>query len=145
MNVTFESREQAKINIPNLEDTLIISISDTVEEMNEMRAYCGSGSNTLCALRFLDDEEDFGPWHAELIMAFLNKAFEERKDIYVHCFMGVSRSGAIAKFTNDYFGLDIDYINNYNLYNRHVYSGMLIASGMSINERSSMFNGDFNE
>lgn len=144
MKVTFNSREDAKSDIPLLNNTLIISISDTMEESNEMRALfndCNNkGSNIFYATNFLDNEEDFSPWLAESMLAFIDKAYELRLDIYVHCFMGVSRSGGVAKLVNDYLGLDIDYINGYSLYNRHVYSCLSIAAGIGINAETSAFN-----
>jgi predicted protein tyrosine phosphatase len=39
---------------------------------------------------------------AEKIVNFL-EAMDTSKDLYVHCFAGICRSGAVASFANDYF------------------------------------------
>jgi hypothetical protein len=46
--------------------------------------------------------------------------------------MGVSRSGAVAKWINDYYGLDNRYLNEYYHHNRYVYDTLMSVCGVSI-------------
>lgn len=45
-----------------------------------------------------------------------------------HCFAGVSRSAAVAKWINDYKGLDERLYNDYAQHNRHVYDVLCSVS-----------------
>lgn len=70
------------------------------------------------------------PCDAESMLYHINKNRDKR--FIVHCLMGVSRSGAVAKFINDYLGLDDSFMNDYNVYNRHVYNKLMSAAGLSL-------------
>lgn len=143
MNVEFISRrkfiESMYIGKVNCKDTAYISISCTPEEVYEIHEHLvkcypllGTDiiSDDILTLNFYDDENSMTEGDARKIVDFINKHTD--KNIVVHCLLGVSRSGAVAKFINDYFGLDIEYLNQYSNYNRQVYNKLNAVVGKDL-------------
>lgn len=135
MKIHFLSRKAMKmlLNETTL-DGCIISISDTNKEKSEMREMKKILNSHVPSifLNFLDIEDltsGFTTNKADKLFAFIKKAHEEKQDVFIHCFLGVSRSGAVAKFINDYYGLQDKVLEEYPLYNKHIYLSLMEASG----------------
>lgn len=55
------------------------------------------------------------------VINFVESLPDDVTDIWIHCFAGISRSGAVAVFLNEYLMLGDQFLSSYNNYNRHVY------------------------
>ena len=140
MKVQFVSRRTAKdlikTNIPLLNDSAIISISTLEEQREEMTAMMSPIGGEKCpfiAMVFLDlDNEDsrFTDDMARDIIGFVEWQHRKNKNIIVHCDMGVSRSGAVAKWVNEFLGLQDLYLEDYQQYNRYVFNKLCECSGV---------------
>ena len=111
-----------------------ISISDNEEEREEMQCLFDELGLTYLALDFQDvDEITDGSITDEKAMQILRFVDENaHMNFYVHCFAGISRSGAIAKFINEYFDADNPYLSRYVGHNRMVFNKLQAAAGLAI-------------
>ena len=137
MNVQFMSRQLAKILIESgrIYDYDLISISDTNKEKKEIRKlWLEHKENDSAAifLNFADDIEcsNFTEEKANSICKFANESFNKNKDILVHCYAGISRSAAIAKFINEHYKLNDQYLSEYQSHNLGIYYGLLESAGV---------------
>ena len=126
VNVLFNSRGTAKrfFKTEAAKSFLIISVNTTKEDMDEMMDLACENDLTATFLVFSDDEESFTTDQAHEIIDMVREMVEDSSinDVFVHCDAGISRSGAIAKFINDYFGNpDHPMYLSYTVYNRMVY------------------------
>jgi len=132
--VEFMSRGDMKRFIrsrEHLNDNMaIISINDTPYEYDEMLELLEGSNFTIAVFADSDDNDGISPLQAKCLLSFIDENHD--KDFYVHCFMGVSRSGAVAKFINEYLDRGHMYLEDYNGYNRRVYNSLLAAAGMSL-------------
>jgi len=64
------------------------------------------------------------------IIGFVEWCHRKNKNIIVHCDMGVSRSGAVAKWVNEFLGLQDLYLEDYQQYNRYVFNKLCECSGV---------------
>lgn len=144
MKVEFIDRSGFK-NIASVgfpDRTACISISSTHEDWREMVGISKRSKANIKCLRFLDidsKESGFTRRTAELLKEFVDDwmicEYEHRpKRILIHCDMGVSRSGAIAKWINDYYGLDDRYLNEYYQHNKYVYDTLMSVCGVSLKD-----------
>lgn len=122
------SRAQAIKLLKNdmLENTLLISISDTETEYKEIQQLFNSlniKNNILVQLKFLDTIEldNYKDEYTEQIFNSVEHAIKNNMDIIVHCWAGISRSGAIAKIISDYYGLKTYIYERYSIHNRQLY------------------------
>lgn len=142
MKTKFISRKDAMAIIPSSsfvqnDKIALISISDTPKEASDMVDlvcaeidYDHSNPRALFMV-FPDNESDFTPIEADEIKRFVDKCQAEHMEmIIVHCLFGASRSAGVAKYINDYLGLGLTYIDDYTLYNRHVYKTLMEVSGI---------------
>lgn len=102
----------------------IISISDTEGELHAIQRLLIPLS-CECILFVFQDVEDgekdaFTEDDAKKIIHFVNN--NRHANFLVHCFLGASRSAAVAKFIVDYLGLDDSDTANLKHYNKHVYN-----------------------
>lgn len=139
MKIYFIPREQALCDFKYLEDSLLVSINDTSDELQEIKSLPIQDSSTLRTYQFLDSEDSFERHQAQRFILDLDYAARNNLDIWIHCYMGVSRSGAFAVFANEYLGLDIDYLNSYKLYNKNVYTMLCREAGMAFDPEDSAF------
>lgn len=97
----------------------IISISDTCAEVNQMVEMLDEYDVNRHCTQFADDDS-----MSETIAKFMISFIDHHKDdnFVVHCFLGASRSAAVAKFIVDYLGLDDSDTANLKHYNKHVYN-----------------------
>lgn len=140
MQVKFVSRGDAKKYIEMgyfaERDCDFISISDTNSEAAEMKKLWLANkqeSNAAIFLRFqdLDDNSSgFDRKKAETITRFVEQSFRKKKNVIVHCFAGISRSGAVAKFINEYYGLGNEYLETYTGHNLWVFYTLLEVAGV---------------
>lgn len=116
------------------EKTVLISISDTNQEREEIINLCDGNINIFTTVfKDIDTQESgFTVELAKGMQEFIDQAIANKMDIVVHCLAGVSRSGAIAKWINDYYGLNDWYLNEYKGHNRYVYEVMNEAAGCSL-------------
>lgn len=108
----------------------IISISDTRQELQEMELLLVDYHGPSLALMFADDDTCMNTVQAECLLKFIND--NANKDFLIHCFAGVSRSGAVAKFINEHLEAGIWYLEDYKGYNRKVFEQLRGASGTSL-------------
>lgn len=140
MKVKFVSRGDARqyVNMGYFaeRDCDFISISDTHKEAKEMKELWlenKQDSNAALFLRFQDIDDGssgFDRKKAETIVNFVEQSFKKKKNVIVHCFAGISRSGAVAKFINDYYGLEDEYLETYRGHNLWVYYTLLEVAGV---------------
>jgi protein tyrosine/serine phosphatase len=140
MQIKFIDRGTAKRNIENgafaLNQLDLISISDTWSEAQEMRELWLDNkidTNAALFLKFADIDDNssgFTDKDAEHVVNFVQESFVKRKDVVVHCFAGISRSGAVAKFVNEYWGLGDEFLEAYAGHNRHIFYKLLEAAGV---------------
>lgn len=141
MKVDFVPRDQLKkllVNYQaNLSETVIISISDTPDEQLEMikiissaykELYGAEGWLYYITLQTSDDESSFNSLQAEVVRTFLD-THGTKKNYLIHCLAGVSRSGAVAKFINDYFDAGVWYLEDYRGHNKHIYNVLHANAG----------------
>jgi len=111
----------------------IISISDTDEERQEILEHLDDReipSDQYLALTFPDVDDRAFFQEARSIVDFIEQ--HKTQNFVVHCFLGVSRSGAIAKFINEYLELEDPYLDTYAGHNRAVFDALLCRVGMSM-------------
>lgn len=82
--------------------------------------------------------------HAKQIIEFIDRINKREEDEYlvVHCDAGISRSGAIGTFINDYLGLDFKEFKDMNRGirpNEYIMDIMQKISGMKLSEKNSAF------
>jgi predicted protein tyrosine phosphatase len=140
MKIKFISRTDAikfiKSDLKYHKSLDIISISDTNKEKKEMRDLWinnKSYENAAIFLNFHDIdgiESGFTEQKARKIIEFVKESHAKKKDILVHCFVGISRSGAVAKFINDYFMEGDRYLDDYVGHNLHIYYTLLELAGV---------------
>lgn len=142
MNIEFISRHEMKKRLKNnlidKNNTVVISVNDTtfesMEMMNLLLDYCNLGKSYrefFMTSIFADDEKDFDENNAGNILSFINH-HGTKKDYLIQCFAGISRSGAIAKFINEYYDAGNWYLEDYKGYNRHVFNMLHKAAGTSL-------------
>jgi len=140
MKIKFIDRGTAKRYIEDgafvLNDLDLISISDTHSEAQQMRELWLDNkidTNAALFLKFADIDDNssgFTDKNAERVINFVQESYVKRKDVVVHCFAGISRSGAVAKFINEYWGLGNEYLETYAGHNRHIYYKLLEQAGV---------------
>ena len=99
----------------------LISISDNRHELEEMVELLKSHNHIAVSFQDVDhrDGTHISNTQAKKISQFIMD--NEGCDFIVHCFAGISRSAAVAKFINEYYGLEDPVLENYKIYNRLVY------------------------
>ena len=140
MKVTFVDRGTAKRQIEAgayvLNNLDLISISDTWSEAAQMRELWLDNkvdANAALFLKFQDIDDNssgFTDKDAQRIVEFAQESYIKRKDIVVHCFAGISRSGAVAKFINEHWALGDVVLDTYAGHNHHVYYTLLEQAGV---------------
>lgn len=139
MEVRFVDRATAKRLIASnyfVENACdLISVSDSARERKEIRNLwldrkCEVNAALFLDFRDIDDNSSgFTEAKARKIIDFVAESHKKKKSVIVHCFAGISRSGAIAKYVNEYYALEDEYLNNYVGHNRWVYYTLLEYSG----------------
>lgn len=132
--IEFISRGQMKRIISqqgHKEDNLaIISINDTSYEYDEMYRLLDGSNFTIAAFQDSDGDDGITDIQAKLLLSFIERNHD--KNFLIHCFMGISRSGAVAKFINEFYECGIFYLEDYKGYNRRVFNKLQAAAGMSL-------------
>lgn len=131
--VEFISRYEMKRRVKHREDftdVAIISISDTSTEYVEMRALLQEYNYNALCFNDTDDETGMSSLQAEVLLKFIQENYD--KKFIVHCFAGVSRSAAVAKFINEFYELGDWYLEDYKCYNKRVYNKLMAAAGLSL-------------
>ena len=119
MKVNAIGRAQAKqlaVSPYFIENELLISISTTLVEMEEMMEVAKEGIHThFFHFGDVESQEEisegkgillFDEEHAQRIINIIKNLPLEIERIYVHCDAGVCRSGAVAEFIVDIMHLD---------------------------------------
>lgn len=100
----------------------VISISDNETERLEIKTqvelHTNCNNGIFVAFADSDDTDCINNKQAKEIVQFI--ADNEGKFFIVHCFAGVSRSAAVAKFINEYYDLGLVDLENYKIYNKKV-------------------------
>jgi len=110
-----------------------VSISDTEHEKEEVELLFSEtdiDKELYITTQFPDNESGIPSDEAQRLVDFI-KAHPD-KDFIVHCFMGISRSGAVAKFINEYYDMNDVILNTYTGYNRQVYNSLNAVIGKDI-------------
>lgn len=119
MKVEFTNRFDFIKRLPTLKNTVCISINDTNTEVATIESLVYADSVDVHIFKFYDDDESFTLGNALDVKEILEDAYTERKDVLVHCYMGVSRSATIARFAEEYLGLDLG-LKDYKCFNKHM-------------------------
>lgn len=144
MKIQFTSRPNFIKAIPAASDDCnMISISSTNGDCAKMRRLLSNrvASKTASCFLFLDIDDHssgFSSVTSGFMFRRINRWFNEPysnrcSSILIHCDMGVSRSGAVAKWVNDYYKLDDRFLNEYTMYNTYVYQMLMRAAGCDLN------------
>lgn len=114
------SRWDFKRNIPKLTDEhVVISFSDNSRERDDMYKAVGHKFHSLFYV-VKDDDNDFSIETAKQIKSFVDK-FKD-KTFVVHCFAGISRSAAVARWIELYLNKKLPpRLQNYAPYNKHIF------------------------
>lgn len=135
--VVFLSRKEfKKLLKSDIDNINFISVNDTHKETVDMNLFINRRINKGKHLKgtFLQfddishDTSGFVMFNSDLAkrtLDFLSLARYNDNPLVVHCFAGVSRSAAIAKFAHDYFNYINHVVDNYTLYNKVVYSTLV--------------------
>lgn len=133
--VKFISRAQAKALLNDWPDnTALISISDTNAESVEIITMTDDDMYFFPTyFKDIDSPESgFSVSEARSMQCFIEDCIDAKQNIIVHCFAGISRSGAIAKWINNHYALGDWYLDDYQGHNRYVYEIMEEAAGCSM-------------
>ena len=124
----------------NLEDGQVdfISVSDTNKEKDHMTnlwKITKGETSAAIFLNFADTEDEYSSGltdaKVDKIISFLAETNKKDKELLVHCFMGISRSAAIAKYYNDFYHKGDKALENYTAHNRMVYNALMERSGVT--------------
>jgi len=133
----FTAKKLIKQGYFNDKKSVLISISDNEKERDEIITLDNSPEKAVY-LAFQDiDSEDSGMTKeaCKQVIELAQYAVDKDMDIIVHCFAGVSRSGAVAKWINDYLAKRQEqYLTDYKGYNRYVYQMLESAYGVSLKD-----------
>ena len=114
----------------DLSEYAIISISDSSYEHDEMINLLDGYNYTAAMFADSDANDGISDLQAKMILEFIRK--NQGKKFLCHCFAGISRSGAIAKFINEFCEYGDWYLEDYKGYNRRVYNKLMAAAGLSL-------------
>lgn len=106
-------------------DTVVISVNDTEAERDDMGHFLADRANRVILQLFLDNESSFQKSQAETLVELIDEAYEDGlRRFVIHCWAGISRSGAIAKYINDFYGEGENhpFLGDYKVYNKRVYT-----------------------
>jgi len=124
----------------NLEDGKVdfISVSDTNKEKEHMHNVWKITKGPMSAaifLNFADTEDEYSSGltdaKVDKIIEFLAETKKQNKMLLVHCFAGISRSAAIAKYYRDFYNIDCQQLVGYEMHNRMVYNALMERSGIT--------------
>ncbi|AHX01125.1 hypothetical protein M316_0060 [Nitrincola phage 1M3-16] len=137
MKIRFFSRQELCNNVLNATDLTgisVISISDSNTHKRAMRNILKGRVDHFRCYVFYDvdnSQSAFTKDKADSIIEFVNNCHRVGvQEIWVHCLMGISRSGAVAKWVNDYLGLGDLFVSEWEHYNRYVYGELCEQSGV---------------
>ena len=131
MKVQFISKKQAESITSPDQNVALVSIREPAEHVD-----LASTWRTVLKLEFHDSDpsKDFNPLGicyddqvlfdeimAKNVIEWLNSLPYDVDSVIVHCHAGVSRSAAVAKFICTYYNMNHHILDNYSLYNKHVY------------------------
>lgn len=141
-----------KITLDNIEtrNACFISINETLQDHPDVTPYFSEERSNLKVIFFDDIEEDLPIMHkgkrvvikaftieqAKELVDFIEKN-KDKKFFHVHCAAGVSRSGAVATFINNYF--ELDYMQ-FRINNPHIFPNGLVLSLLNRIVRESQEN-----
>lgn len=145
MKVTFEGRRKFGITLTprgvakdNGEKVVLISINDTFHEVEHSKVLIETNEYTLgkdaLVLQFQDLDVEQGndrcitQEQAKQIVDIVRNN-PDATHFKVHCFVGVSRSAAIAKFIDEFYELDEPELRDYKVYNKLVFNKLKAANG----------------
>ncbi len=135
-HVTFISRRDMINHASNYadrildQDVAIISISDTPDEWARMDEILKPFNCFTVMFADTNDDKSISENQANEILAFINA--NRDKKFLVHCWAGISRSAAIARFINEHLNLGSIEFDGYMMYNRWVYNALKAAAGESL-------------
>jgi len=121
-HVIFTSQQSA-CSRPAWNNWAVISITDVGADYARLQR----GWHDILRIGFDDiQHEEYGyviceAFHARAIIEFVERCSNEKVEgILVHCYAGISRSAAVAKWISEQHGLTFP--ADYNQYNKHVYA-----------------------
>ncbi len=114
----------------------VISINDTTAEVEAMQD-CFWGCTGVLVLQFADDDSMTNE-QADAIRQFVYQ--HHHTNFLVHCFLGCSRSVAVAKWIAEYLRIEDPELAAVKSYNTHVYAQLKAAQA-----RMNAANGYYHE
>lgn len=124
------SREEVEaIKEPLEAKTAVISIRSKESRYTKLHS---EYFDSILNLTFKDDDSSFTSLHAIYIFEFVNFCFAlEIEELIIHCYLGVSRSPAIAQAIKEQYSLCIEYEPRMN---KHVYDTMKVLGNTTYDE-----------
>lgn len=114
------------------EKSLIVSLNDTFPERGEIKNLSLHYTHmTVATLGYvLKDDKSVQTEELQKLFRELGYNLPEVDHVFVHCFAGVSRSAAVAKFIKDKWGYENSRLDNYNQYNLDIYTQLCKLGGV---------------
>lgn len=132
MNITYMSQALAEASNFRIDDA-VISITEPGRRANLNLADPLSvirlefddhdpndKTNELMSEGYYDDQILFTEEQAQKIIKFVEEN-SQAKNLYVHCWAGISRSRAVVMALREHFGMDMNPISQWESANKHVY------------------------
>lgn len=111
---------------------LIVSINDTENEKGEIRNLIIRHTSRYATMNgyLIKDDSSLQIDSLRELFWDLDFSLPEVDHVFVHCFAGVSRSAAVAKFIRDKWGYENSRLDDYNQYNLDIYSQLCKLGGI---------------
>lgn len=120
-----EMLDMLETGLPAQRKFAIISINDNVEDAELVKALVEMNNPTVEELATIvhpDDCHTSFRGHVENIQNLLDKIKNTDTILIVHCWAGISRSAAVAKFAEEYLDTPVKSLNTYKIYNNVIYN-----------------------
>lgn len=102
---------------------VLISINDTEREAKEILELAeGTAVLDVVSIVHPDDCHTSFTQHCPAILELLDSVYSTDINVYVHCWAGISRSAAVAKFAEEVLEVERPKLLNYKIHNNVIYN-----------------------
>lgn len=119
-----EMISRLEYGLPSNKDFAIISINDTQREANEVAGLIQTSDSVISYTSIVHPDDcstSFIP-HVKAIKQELDVIHGTDTILLVHCWAGISRSAAVAKFAEEYLDVPAPQLLRYKIYNNVIYN-----------------------
>lgn len=134
--VTFMSRADTKRKLAAKDfppNSVAIGICDTEDELLELHDLMWNcwELDDFAVVCLKDDNSDQERKLVQLLFDIDQMVIWTKPEhVFINCFMGISRSAAVAKYINDKYGLNDKRLQNYTQYNIDIYEQLCKIGGV---------------